>query len=73
LLYRVQPRITLSDLNGHTMHVTGGLLQARIATSSGLLPTMFIARVRLQESVQRHFGRAEATSNSPQSELAGRE
>jgi hypothetical protein len=56
----VQPRITLSDLNGHTMHVTGGLLQARIATSSGLLPTMFIARVRLQESVQRHFGRAKS-------------
>jgi hypothetical protein len=55
------------------MHVTGGLLQARIATSSGLLPTMFIARVRLQESVQRHFGRAEVTSNSPQSELAVRE
>src|SRR5450432_2930947 len=44
---RAQPRATLSDLNGHTMRITARALQARIATRSGLMPTMFITRVRL--------------------------
>src|SRR3954468_17902959 len=49
LLYRVwsQPRATPSDLNGHTMRITARTLHARIATRSGLMPTMFITRVRL--------------------------
>jgi hypothetical protein len=53
LLYRVwsQPgrnlRLTLSDLNGRTMRITARALHARIATRSGLMPTMFITRVRL--------------------------
>jgi hypothetical protein len=38
---------TLSDLNGHTMRITARALHARIATRSGLMPTMFITRVRL--------------------------
>src|SRR5258706_12684113 len=44
---RVQARATLSDLKGHTMRITPRALHARIATRSGLMPTMFITRVRL--------------------------
>jgi hypothetical protein len=44
---RAQLRATLSDLNGHTMGITARALHARIATRSGLMPTMFITRVRL--------------------------
>src|SRR5467141_2106411 len=44
---RAQARATLSDLNGHTMRITARTLHARIATRSGLMPTMFITRVRL--------------------------
>src|SRR5271170_3356262 len=44
---RAQARATLSDLNGHTMRITARALHARIATRSGLMPTMFITRVRL--------------------------
>jgi hypothetical protein len=44
---RAQARATLSDLNGHTMRITARALHARIAARSGLMPTMFITRVRL--------------------------
>jgi hypothetical protein len=44
---RAQARTTLSDLNGHTMRIAARALHARIATKSGLMPTMFITRVRL--------------------------
>src|SRR5882724_13716268 len=44
---RAQARATLSDLNGHTMRITARAPHARIATRSGLMPTMFITRVRL--------------------------
>jgi hypothetical protein len=53
LLYRVwsqpgaQPRTTLSDLNGQTIRITARALHARIAAKSGLMPTMFMTRVRL--------------------------
>src|SRR6266436_770909 len=44
---RAQARVTLSELNGHTMRITARAVHARIATRSGLMPTMFITRVRL--------------------------
>src|SRR5687767_15919596 len=44
---QAQARATLSDLNGHTMRITARALHARIATRSGLMPTMFITRVRV--------------------------
>jgi hypothetical protein len=44
---RAQPRAMLSDLNGHTARTTVHAPQARIAARSGLIPTMFITRVRL--------------------------
>src|ERR1700716_3416421 len=44
---RAQARATLSDLNDHTMRVPARAVHARIATRSGLMPTMFITRVRL--------------------------
>jgi hypothetical protein len=44
---RAQARATLSDLNGHTMRITARALHARMAASNGLMPTMFITRVRL--------------------------
>ena len=44
---RAQPRATLSDLNGHTVCTTAQAPHAWIATRSGLMPTMFITRVRL--------------------------
>jgi hypothetical protein len=44
---RAQPRATQNDLNGHTARTTVHAPQARIAASSGLIPTMFITRVRL--------------------------
>src|SRR2546425_191437 len=44
---RTQPRATQSDLNGHTARTTARAPHARIATRSGLMPTMFITRVRL--------------------------
>ena len=53
LLYRVlesiraQHRATLSDLNGHTARTTIRAPHARIAARSGLIPRMFITRVRL--------------------------
>src|SRR5258705_9903065 len=37
----------LSDLNGHMARTTAHAPHARIATRSGLIPTMFITRVRL--------------------------
>src|SRR5258708_21442740 len=43
---RAQPRTMLSDLNGHTARTTVHAPQARIAATSGLIPTMFITRVR---------------------------
>jgi hypothetical protein len=42
-----QPRATLSDLNGHTARTTTHAPHAWIAARSGLIPTMFITRVRL--------------------------
>src|SRR5258708_2105162 len=42
-----QPRATLSDLNGHTARTTVHAPHARIAARSGLIPRMFITRVRL--------------------------
>src|SRR5882757_3625842 len=56
LLYRVWSQSrrylgpALSDLNGHTARTTVHAPQARIAARSGLIPTMFIRRVRLYES-----------------------
>ena|ERR1700692_3358702 len=44
---RAQPRATQNDLNGHTARTTVHAPQARIAARSGLIPTMFITRVRL--------------------------
>ena len=44
---RAQPRATQNDLNGHTACTTVHAPQARIAARSGLIPTMFITRVRL--------------------------
>src|SRR5206468_4369230 len=44
---RARARATLSDLNGHTMRMPARALHARIATRSGLMPTMFVTRVRL--------------------------
>src|SRR5712692_416985 len=44
---RAQPRTTLSDLNGHTARTTTCAPHSRIATRSGLMPTMLITRVRL--------------------------
>ena len=44
---RAQPRTMLSDLNGHTARTTVHAPHARIAARSGLIPTMFITRVRL--------------------------
>src|SRR3981189_2317824 len=44
---RAQARATLSDLNDHTMRVPARAVHARIAIRSGLMPTMFITRVRL--------------------------
>src|SRR5258708_39035129 len=44
---RAQPRATLSDLNGYTASTTVHAPHARIAARSGLIPTMFITRVRL--------------------------
>src|SRR6266481_908051 len=53
-----QARATLSDLNGHTMRITARAPYARIATRSGLMPTMFhYAREVVGEHVQRHFSR----------------
>jgi len=43
-----------SDLNGHTARTTP---QARIAARSGLIPTMFITRVRLPAIQPRHEAR----------------
>ena len=42
-----QSRATLRDRNGHTARTTARASHARIATRSGLMPTMFITRVRL--------------------------
>ena len=42
-----QSRATLSDLNGHTARTKAHASHARSATRSGLMPTMFITRVRL--------------------------
>src|SRR5882757_5956920 len=56
LLYRVWSQSrrylgpALSDLNGHTARTTVHAPQARIAARSGLIPTMFITRVRLYAS-----------------------
>src|SRR5205085_12344918 len=50
---RAQARATLSDLNGHTMRITTRALHARIAIRSGLMPTMFMARVRLDRKSTR--------------------
>src|SRR5260370_37767370 len=53
LVYRVWSQsgrnleLILSDLNGHTAHTTAHAPHARIATRSGLIPRMFITRVRL--------------------------
>src|SRR5260370_39800844 len=44
---RAQPRATLSDLNGYTASTTVHAPHARIAARSGLIPRMFITRVRL--------------------------
>jgi len=42
-----QPRAMLSDRNGDTARATAHGPHARIAARSGLIPTMFITRVRL--------------------------
>jgi hypothetical protein len=44
---RAQRRAALSDLNGRTARTSGQAPHARIAARSGLIPTMFITRVRL--------------------------
>src|SRR5450631_3468478 len=43
---RAQPRAALSNLNGHTARTAVQAPHARIAARSGLIPTMFITRVR---------------------------
>src|SRR6516164_11538098 len=42
-----QPRAMLSDRNGDTARATAHGPHSRIAARSGLIPTMFITRVRL--------------------------
>jgi hypothetical protein len=42
-----QAQAMLSDINAHTMRITTRALHARIATRSGLMPTIFMTRVRL--------------------------
>jgi hypothetical protein len=44
---RGHPRATLGDLNGRTARTTIYAPHARIAARSGLIPRMFITRVRL--------------------------
>jgi hypothetical protein len=44
---RAQPRASLSDLNSHTARTAVHAPHAPTAARSGLIPTMFITRVRL--------------------------
>jgi hypothetical protein len=44
---RPQPRAALSDLNGRTTHTAVHAPHAQTAARSGLIPTMFVTRVRL--------------------------